>query len=62
MIEHRVTERMIEDSEYPLLNTNSRANAFSCTGTRERERDGEPDKYRDDDERSNNTYRDKTRR
>ena len=29
VIEHRVTDRMIEDSEYPLLNTNSRANAFS---------------------------------
>ena len=72
VIEHRVTERMIEDSEYPLLNTNSRANAFSCTGelnggmrydkAPERERDSEPDEYRDDDERSNSTYRDKTRR
>ena len=74
VIEHRVTERMIEDFEYPLLNTNSRANALSCTGelnggrrydkAPERERDGELDEYRvrDDDERSNSTYRDKTRR
>ena len=53
VIEHRVTERMSEDSEYPLLKSNSRANASPCTGeliggmrhdkAPERERDGEPD-------------------
>ena len=32
VIEHRVTKRMSEDSEYPLLNTNSRVNALPCTG------------------------------
>ena len=32
VIEYRVTERMSEDSEYPLLNTNSRVNALPCTG------------------------------
>ena len=32
VIEHRVTERMNEDSEYPLLKTYSRANASPCTG------------------------------
>ena len=30
--EHRVTERMSEDSEYPLLETFSRVNASPCTG------------------------------
>ena len=30
--EHRVTERMNEDSEYPLLETYSRVNASPCTG------------------------------
>ena len=30
--EHRVTERMSEDSEYPLLKTYSRVNASPCTG------------------------------
>ena len=72
VIEHRVTERTSEDPEYPLLKTYSRVNASPCTGelnggmrydkAPERERDGEPDEYRDDDERSNSTYRDKTRR
>ena len=32
VIEHRVTERMSEDSEYPLLETYSRVNASPCTG------------------------------
>ena len=32
VIEHRVTERMSEDYEYPLLKTYSRANASPCTG------------------------------
>ena len=32
VIEHRVTERMSEDSEYPLLETFSRVNASPCTG------------------------------
>ena len=32
VIEHRVTERMNEDSEYPLLETYSRVNASPCTG------------------------------
>ena len=32
VIKHRVSKRMSEDSEYPLLKSNSRANAFSCTG------------------------------
>ena len=32
MIEHRVTERMSEDSEYPLLKTYSRVNVSPCTG------------------------------
>ena len=32
VIEHRVTERMSEDSEYPLLKTYSRVNASPCTG------------------------------
>ena len=71
VIEHRVTERTSDqDSEYPLLKTNSRVNAPPCTGelngsmrrdkASERERDGGPDNHRDD-ERSN-IQRDKTRR
>ena len=32
VIEHRVTERMSEDSEYPLLETYPRVNASPCTG------------------------------
>ena len=32
VIEHRVIERMSEDSEYPLLETFSRVNASPCTG------------------------------
>ena len=32
VIEHRVTERMSEDSEYPLLETFSRVNASPYTG------------------------------
>ena len=32
VIEHRVTERMSEDYEYPLLKTYSRVNASPCTG------------------------------
>ena len=32
VIKHRVTKRMSEDSEYPLLKSNSRANASPCTG------------------------------
>ena len=55
VIKHRVTKRMSEDSEYPLMKSNSRANASPCTGelnggmrydkAPERERDGEPDEY-----------------
>ena len=32
VIKHRVTKRMSEDSEYPLLKSNLRANASPCTG------------------------------
>ena len=32
VIKHRVTKRMSEDSEYPLMKSNSRANASPCTG------------------------------
>ena len=70
VIEHRVTERMSEDSEYPLLKSNSRANASPCTGEliggmrdnkalRESEREG-PHDDRDDERRY--SYRDNTRR
>ena len=53
VIEHRVTERLSEDSEHPLLKTYSRVNASPpCTGelnggmrdnkARKREREREP--------------------
>ena len=32
VIKHRVTKRKSEDSEYPLMKSNSRANASPCTG------------------------------